>query len=285
VKNAAQTVYVKTAWATMYVNRRSNAMTQEPKQSAPSEPEIEAEWHMPRITVGESRKEFLTRVLNQLRYELTRKFTPPSVSAAQDSVTTDLRDDMRLICEAAIEIGQGQYQHWTHKTMLAVLAERKAALSELSSLRSKRGEDYILSASEGLESGMRVKADRILREIHDAQCMCRGFPDYCDSEGVRETCFEAARLLLATGKWSVDFEDGWISVERAALAASPEAESSPDRELIDTVKEMAKRCYLQNWEQISNAQGAIGAVRMIQSEYLGLIEAESKSGHPEGEEK
>ncbi len=47
-------------------------------------------------------------------------------------------------------------------------------------------------------------------------------------------------------------------------------------ELIEAVKEMAKVCNLQNWEQISEEHGAIGAIRMIQDEYLWQIKGKRK---------
>jgi hypothetical protein len=72
--------------------------------------------------------------------------------------------------------------------------------------------DYRFYASEVCEDGERISADKILREIHDAQCMC-GVWDDCDTEGISHTLLEAAQALLATGKWSVNFEDGWIRVD------------------------------------------------------------------------
>lgn len=41
-------------------------------------------------------------------------------------------------------------------------------------------------------------------------------------------------------------------------------------DLINAVRDMATTCKLQNCEQIVEAHGAIGAVRMIQAEYLEL---------------
>lgn len=43
--------------------------------------------------------------------------------------------------------------------------------------------------------------------------------------------------------------------------------------LIAVVREMASKCHLQNSEQISEVNGAIGAVRMIQYEYIDTREA------------
>ena len=42
-------------------------------------------------------------------------------------------------------------------------------------------------------------------------------------------------------------------------------------DLIAAVKDMAEKCHLQNSEQISELQGAIGAVLMIRLEYLDLL--------------
>jgi len=42
--------------------------------------------------------------------------------------------------------------------------------------------------------------------------------------------------------------------------------------LVDTVKAMATACHLQNCEQITEENGAIGAVVMIQYEYLDLLD-------------
>lgn len=52
---------------------------------------------------------------------------------------------------------------------------------------------------------------------------------------------------------------------------------SKNKELIQAVKEMAKACGIQNWEQISEEQSAIGAVRMIQQEYLWQIKGEKNA--------
>lgn len=73
--------------------------------------------------------------------------------------------------------------------------------------------DFRLYVSEVAEEGERISASRILCEIHDAMCMCGVGPDECDTEGIQRTVLEAAQGLLANGKWSTSFEDGWIKVE------------------------------------------------------------------------
>lgn len=72
--------------------------------------------------------------------------------------------------------------------------------------------DFRFYASEVCEEGERISADKILREIHDSMCMC-GVYEKCDTEGITTTLIEAATSLLATGRWSTDFEDGWLKVE------------------------------------------------------------------------
>lgn len=72
--------------------------------------------------------------------------------------------------------------------------------------------EYRFYASEICEDGERISADKILGEIHDSMCMCGEVID-CDTEGVAGTVIEAATALLAHGKWSTDFEDGWLKVE------------------------------------------------------------------------
>jgi hypothetical protein len=73
--------------------------------------------------------------------------------------------------------------------------------------------DFRLYVSEVAEEGERISASRILCEIHDAMCMCGVGPDECDTEGIQRTVLEAAQGLIANGKWSTSFEDGWIKVE------------------------------------------------------------------------
>lgn len=79
--------------------------------------------------------------------------------------------------------------------------------------QEKPVKDYRLFVSEtGGEEGERVPAKHILREIHDAMCMC-GVWDDCDTEGINGTLIDAAQSLLSEGKWNINFEDGWMSVE------------------------------------------------------------------------
>lgn len=73
--------------------------------------------------------------------------------------------------------------------------------------------DYRFYASEVCEEGERIAADKILCEIHDAMCMCGVGPDECDTEGIQGTLLEAAQGIIAHGKWSTNFEDGWMKVE------------------------------------------------------------------------
>lgn len=72
--------------------------------------------------------------------------------------------------------------------------------------------DFRFYASETCEEGERTTAAKIIQEIHDAMCMCGVEPERCDTAGVKETCLEAAQSLIATGEWSIDFEDGWLKV-------------------------------------------------------------------------
>ena len=72
-------------------------------------------------------------------------------------------------------------------------------------------QSYRFHVSEGGEPET-IAATHILREIHDSMCMC-GVWDDCDTEGINGTLIEAAQGLLTEGKWSTDFEDGWIIVE------------------------------------------------------------------------
>ena len=79
--------------------------------------------------------------------------------------------------------------------------------------------EYKFYASEVCEEGERIAADKILREIHDSMCMC-GVWDDCDTEGVNGTLLSAAQGIIAHGKWSTEFEDGWIKVETIVTKSS-----------------------------------------------------------------
>jgi hypothetical protein len=91
--------------------------------------------------------------------------------------------------------------------------------------------EYKVFASECHEEGKTVSARSVLRELHDLMCMCNSYPERCDTAGVKEACIEVAEQLLQSGRAELDFEDGWIKIERQHRPDSgvPEGQEKPRR--------------------------------------------------------
>jgi hypothetical protein len=266
-------------------------MTQDPKQITPSEPEprhplaflagvdrshcFTTEQVM--AAIGDSNTDYargsIERHLHQLnsgeRYTLYRAIkklvlasTPPTVSAAQDSVLPEL--DV-----TDIEKSQGrttamntQYFYSKVEKLAADLLCRErqllAALSELSSLRSLKtcGMVELMLANPNVDSFVRQK-EAELASLRSK----RG-----------EEIARLREALLKIDEYTIDWQANRIA--RAALAASPEAESA-------ITEAVCQKCG----QDIVLVKGSIWLRAGDRKHTHVPAEAESKSGYREGEEK